>query len=90
MYNGVTCNAATTSGCSQAPAAITVGPSGYIIPGLAVNQATNTLYVTETNGALQGNELYVINGAACDAHHTTGCRTTPPAPPSAYPPKASR
>ena len=77
VYNGATCNAATTSGCSQAPAVITVGKPGYFIPDLAVNQATSTLYATETNRPLQGNQLYVINGAACDAHHTTGCHTTP-------------
>jgi DNA-binding beta-propeller fold protein YncE len=77
VYNGATCNAATTSGCGQAPAVITVGKPGYFIPGLAVNQATNTLYATETNGPLQGNQLYVINGAACDAHHSAGCHTTP-------------
>ena len=76
VYDGATCNA-TTSGCGQTPAVITVGKPGYQINGLTVNQATDTVYATEANGALQGNQLYVINGATCDAHHTTGCHQAP-------------
>jgi YVTN family beta-propeller protein len=71
VINGATCNATITSGCGQAPPVIKVG-SGP--DGVAVDQATDTVYVT--NGG--GNTVSVINGATCNATITSGCGQTPP------------
>jgi DNA-binding beta-propeller fold protein YncE len=79
VYGGASCRAGHVQGCGHPPAVITVGKPGYAVAGLAVDQATNTVYATETNGALRGNQLYVINGAACDAGHSAGCGATPAA-----------
>ena len=88
VFNGATCNATDTGGCSQTPATLSVGNSGDA-PGnssltLAVNQATNTLYAANVFNTgpfspppFLGNSVYVINGATCDAANTTGCGQTP-------------
>lgn len=77
VYNGAACNATTTGGCHQIPAVITVGKPGYTIPGLAVNENTDTIYATDVGPGLTGTQLYVINGGACYAHHTTACHKAP-------------
>jgi DNA-binding beta-propeller fold protein YncE len=81
VINGVTCNAANTSGCTQAPPTVKVADSPS---GLAVDQHTNTVYVANT-----GNEFFatgyanltssvsVINGATCNGQVTSGCAKTP-------------
>ena len=41
VFNGATCNAATTTGCNQSPALMTVGATdGCSFVGVAVNEAT--------------------------------------------------
>jgi YVTN family beta-propeller protein len=72
VIDGKTCNATVTTGCSKTPATITVG-SGPASD--AVDQATDTVYVTDAND----NTLSVINGVTCNATVTTGCSQTPPA-----------
>jgi YVTN family beta-propeller protein len=70
VINAATCNATSTSGCGQTPATIAVG-SG---PGvLAVDQATDTIYVPNSNG----NTVSVINGATCNATDTSRCGQAP-------------
>jgi DNA-binding beta-propeller fold protein YncE len=79
VFNAATCNATDTAGCHQVPNAISFGSSGGSFDGsepvVAVNQVTNTIYATDTydfsNWVSPG--LYVMNGATCDAAHTTGC-----------------
>ena len=84
VFNGATCNATTTSGCGQTPATLALGDSGGAtensILNIAVNQATNTIYATniaDLSSTFQGDSVYVINGATCDAANTTGCSHTP-------------
>jgi DNA-binding beta-propeller fold protein YncE len=80
VFNGATCNATTTSGCSQTPAAQPVGDSdgGGTDLSLALNPKTNTLYATNVNYDNQtADTVYVINGASCDASDTNGCNQTP-------------
>jgi YVTN family beta-propeller protein len=72
VINTATCNAQNTTGCGQTPPTITVG-SGPI--PVAVNQATNTIYVGNNGGGT----VSVINGATCNAHTTSGCSRVPPA-----------
>jgi YVTN family beta-propeller protein len=69
VINGATCNGTHHSGCGQAPATLSVTGLGF---GLAVNQATDTLYAVSAN-----NTLAVINGATCNATDTSGCGQTP-------------
>jgi DNA-binding beta-propeller fold protein YncE len=72
IINGATCNAKVTSGCSQTPPTIGVGDGPQ---GLAVNELTDTVYVTEANDG----RVSVIDGATCNATVATGCGQTPPA-----------
>jgi DNA-binding beta-propeller fold protein YncE len=78
VINTATCNAVQHSGCGQTPATITVGPVPW---GIAINQASNTIYVANNNGGDGPAGLSVINGATCDATNTSGCSQIPPAIP---------
>ena len=71
VIDGATCNATVMTGCGQTPPTVTVGQSPF---ALAVNQATNTVYVPNSGS----NTVSVIDGATCDATVTTGCGQTPP------------
>jgi DNA-binding beta-propeller fold protein YncE len=82
VFNAATCNAITTAGCGQAPAALQAGRSagGNSALSLAVNQATNTLYATNviTNtGPFGGHSVSVFNAATCNATDHTGCGQAP-------------
>jgi len=77
VFNGATCNATTTTGCTQTPGTIEFGDSGGAfnnsIVHIAVNQMTNTIYATNIanlNSMKTGDNVYVINGATCDATNT--------------------
>jgi YVTN family beta-propeller protein len=76
VINGATCNAARQTGCGHKPATITVGPAPF---GIAIDQATNTIYVANNNGGDGPASLSVINGATCDSANSTGCGQKPPA-----------
>jgi DNA-binding beta-propeller fold protein YncE len=69
VIDGVHCNASITSSCNSA-STITVGQGPA---ALAVDEATNTIYVTNFDDGT----VSVINGAGCDAQVTTGCTTSP-------------
>lgn len=77
VFNGATCNAGTTTGCSQTPALMIVGPStGCSYLAIAVNEATNTIYATDTDQCsvpYLGDSVYVYDGATCQATDTTAC-----------------
>ena len=46
MIDGATCNGTNTSGCDQTPVTVPlVNPNEYFVTGVAVNQATDTVYV---------------------------------------------
>jgi YVTN family beta-propeller protein len=61
-----------SSGCAIAPPTVTVG-SDAAFAGLAVDPATDTVYVANT----ADDTVSVINGATCNAKDTSGCRQTP-------------
>ncbi len=74
VINGKTCDAADSAGCSQTPATITVGSDPR---ELAVDPATDTIYVANHDqGDFQGT-VSVINGATCNGSDTSGCGQTP-------------
>jgi DNA-binding beta-propeller fold protein YncE len=78
VINGTTCNAATTTGCGQPPQTITLGPA-FTSPGaVAIDQATDTIYVANLQNGEEAGTVSVINGATCNATTTTGCGQTPP------------
>lgn len=85
VFNGATCNSISSSGCSQTPATSQVGDSGGSFGNsnmnVAVNDATNTVYVTNiadlSSGLWVGDGVYVVDGATCDAANTTGCGQAP-------------
>ena len=69
MVNVSTCNAEETAGCSQVPPTVAVGNQPAL---LAIDQATNTVYVPNSGA----NTVSIINGATCNATVTSGCAST--------------
>jgi YVTN family beta-propeller protein len=72
VINAAACNATVTSGCSKTAPTVQVG-SGPV--AVSLNQATDTIYVANSGD----NTVSVINGAACNAHDSSGCGQAPPA-----------
>jgi YVTN family beta-propeller protein len=82
VFNGATCNATDTAGCGQKPALLRAGHSGKEGSDLsaALNDRTDTLYVTNVQYAAQDDHtVYVFNAATCNATVHTGCRQAPAA-----------
>ncbi len=74
VIDGRACNAATTSGCGQAPATVNVG----LGPSLAfVDDVTHTVYVSNS---LDGT-VSVVDAATCNGRIHSGCGQTPPVAP---------
>ncbi|MGA9829674.1 MAG: hypothetical protein WBQ71_01015, partial [Trebonia sp.] len=71
VLNASTCDSLRTSGCVSNTPYAQVG-SGPV--GIAVDQATDTIYVVNSNN----NTVSVINGATCNAQHASGCSHIPP------------
>ncbi len=69
LINGTTCNARNTVGCAQRVTAVTAGTDPI---GVAVDEATNTVYVVNASGAVA-----VVNGRRCDAANRSGCSVAP-------------
>jgi DNA-binding beta-propeller fold protein YncE len=77
VFNGATCNATISSGCGQAPHTVT---AGFDALALAVNAATDTIYVANfahKHQPFAGNTVSVIDGATCNATSTSGCGNPP-------------
>jgi YVTN family beta-propeller protein len=73
VIDGATCNAHVTSGCGRTPPTVTVGNDNVPVVGLAVNQATNTVYAVNS----ADDTVSVIDGATCNRKVTSGCDQTP-------------
>jgi DNA-binding beta-propeller fold protein YncE len=74
VIDGATCNATDQKGCSRPPATVTVGKGPY---ALAVDEATDTVYVTDPGATTGGDTVSVINGATCNATEQSGCTQSP-------------
>jgi DNA-binding beta-propeller fold protein YncE len=72
VIDGARCNAAHRAGCQRVPPTVTVGNAANP-DGLAVDEATDTVYVVNT----ADNTVSVIDGATCNAATTSGCGQTP-------------
>ncbi len=71
VVNAATCNATDTSGCGQTPAVAKIRPFDFF--GLAVSEATNTIYAPNTGPGFSGDTMSVINGATCNGTDHSGC-----------------
>ena len=69
------------AGCANPPEQISVGSDpvfGEANPfGIAVDQATDTIYTANIFNGEGPGTVSVINGATCNAHNTSGCGQTP-------------
>lgn len=75
VIDGANCNANVTSGCAAAPPTVPVGTGPDAV---AVDETTNTIYVTSgffdfTPTAT----MSVIDGATCNASTSSGCGQVP-------------
>jgi DNA-binding beta-propeller fold protein YncE len=77
VIDGTTCNATTSTGCGQPPHTITVGPAFTTPNAVAIDPATDTIYVANLHNGEQAGTVSVINGATCNATTSTGCGQTP-------------
>jgi DNA-binding beta-propeller fold protein YncE len=70
VINGATCNGTDHSGCGRIAATVTVGLGAY---GVAVDDATNTVYVANNQNGFAPGTVSVINGATCNGSDIAGC-----------------
>lgn len=88
MIDGATCDAANTKGCDKAPARISLASNrrfGQPNPfGIAVDQATDTVYTANIFNGEGAGTISVINGAGCNAHDRSGCHRTPAVAPAGF------
>jgi DNA-binding beta-propeller fold protein YncE len=81
VFDGATCNASDTSGCSQTPASVPVGSEPL---GVYADPTNHTVYVTNTGAPSTGGgpannvTVSMINSATCTATDLSACPTTPP------------
>jgi YVTN family beta-propeller protein len=68
MIDGRTCNALVSTGCSDAPATVTVGTGPQ---GMAVDTKSKTLYVTN----LLSDTVSVVNTRTCNSRSQIGCNS---------------
>jgi DNA-binding beta-propeller fold protein YncE len=66
VIDGATCNASVITGCKRTPPTVKVGSGPF---GIAVDQATDTVYVANS----LKDTLSVIDGANCNAANRSGC-----------------
>ncbi len=81
VINGATCDAATTTGCGQTPVTVKAGFNPW---GIAVDQATDTIYTTNIADGEHHSTVSVINGATCNGTNHTGCGQTPTTAPAGF------
>jgi DNA-binding beta-propeller fold protein YncE len=73
VFDGATCDSDTRSGCGQTPVGVPLGSTSP--SSVAVDQATNTIYVAAISsfGTATPGEVVVIDGATCNANTSAGC-----------------
>ena len=87
VINGATCDATNTTGCGQTPATVTLAsnpPIGSNPLGIAVDQATNTIYTANIADGEHPGTVSVINGGTCNGQDTSGCGQTPATAPAGF------
>jgi DNA-binding beta-propeller fold protein YncE len=76
VIDGAGCTGHTGRGCGRIAATVTVGTNPF---ALAVDQASDTVYVASFVNNFNDGSVSVINGARCNARVTAGCHRIPPA-----------
>ena len=71
VINGNGCDATSRTGCRQTPETITAGDNPW---GIAVDQASNTIYTANIANGEGPGTVSVIDGASCNGRHPSGCR----------------
>jgi DNA-binding beta-propeller fold protein YncE len=87
VINGAACDAANTTGCGQTPATVTLASNpavGSNPLGIAVDQATDTIYTANIADGEHPGTVSVINGATCNGQDTSGCGQTPATAPAGF------
>jgi DNA-binding beta-propeller fold protein YncE len=74
VFNAATCNGTNHTGCGQAPATVNAGFNPW---GIAVDQATDTIYTANIADDEHPGTVSVINGATCNGTNHTGCGQAP-------------
>jgi YVTN family beta-propeller protein len=85
VIDAASCNATDQSGCSRPVATVRVGSNPF---GIAVDQTTDSVYVTQPGASNeidstdagntdQGDTVSVVNGASCNATDQSGCSQSP-------------
>jgi DNA-binding beta-propeller fold protein YncE len=75
VFNGATCNAMDTLGCSQTPATVPVGSGPN---GIFADDANHTVYVADQDNGNGPTSLSMIDSATCNASDLATCPTTEP------------
>jgi DNA-binding beta-propeller fold protein YncE len=80
VFNGATCNAEVTVGCSQKPAEVPVGPGPLT---LFNDPASHTVYIANcgsscANGTKASTTVSLLDTATCNATDLADCPATPP------------
>jgi DNA-binding beta-propeller fold protein YncE len=78
VINGATCNATNHSGCGHLAATVNAGLGPL---GVAVNDQTHTVYVTNNTLGDTPGTVSVINSAACNGSRVSGCAGRMPTAP---------
>jgi DNA-binding beta-propeller fold protein YncE len=94
VINGAHCDASEMSGCGQTPATVTLNPAPsnpFGIPGqqpnpwgIAVDEATDTIYTANLADGEGPGTVSVINGATCNGQDMSGCGQTPATAPAGF------
>ena len=87
VVNGATCDASNRSGCGQAPAAVKLAPHPPIGSnpfGIAVDEATDTVYTSNAADDEHPGTVSVINGATCNGSDHAGCGHSPATAPAGF------
>lgn len=71
VIDGVTCNATDHNGCGRHAATVDAGPAPQ---GVAVDDATHSVYVTIGSDGSSPGALAIIDSATCDGAHPSGCQ----------------
>jgi DNA-binding beta-propeller fold protein YncE len=79
VINGATCNGTNHSGCRHLAATVNVGLAPL---GVAVNDQTHTVYVTNNTLGDTPGTVSVINGAVCNGSRVSGCAGRMPTAPA--------
>ena len=74
VIDTTTCRAGHPAGCAATAPTVAVGADPY---GIAVDQATDTIYVANRGDSDTGDTVSVIDGATCNGRTQRGCTQQP-------------